>query len=66
MRLREIRTMAKDMGIGMHRMKKAEITPAIQREQKNIECYCLPGVDICQEEACVCGKTIAQPSKMNR
>jgi hypothetical protein len=45
--------MSKDMGIGMYRMKKTGIIRAIQRKEKNIECYGTARVDICQEKACL-------------
>ncbi len=52
MRVQEIREIAKDIGIGTYRMKKTDIIQAIQREEKNIECFGTKRVDICQEEAC--------------
>ena len=52
MRFQDIQKMAKDMGIYTYRMKKTDIIQAIQREEKNIECFGTKRVDICQEEAC--------------
>jgi cystathionine beta-lyase family protein involved in aluminum resistance len=52
MRVQEIREIAKDIGIRPYRMKKTDIIQAIQREEKNIECFGTKRVDICQEEAC--------------
>ncbi len=53
MRFQEIRAIAKDMGVGTYRMKKTDTIQAIQREEKNIECYATERVYICQEEACL-------------
>ena len=53
MRLEEIRGIAKEMGIGTYRIKKADLVRTIQREENNIECYGTERVDICQEEACL-------------
>jgi len=53
MRFQEIRGLAKERGIGTYRMKKTDIIKAIQRGEKNIECYGTERVYICQEEACL-------------
>jgi hypothetical protein len=53
MRFDEIRSIAKEMGIGTYRMKKTDMVRAIQKVENNIECYGTERVEICQEEACL-------------
>ena len=53
MKYNEIRKMAIDMGINTHRMKKNDLVRAIQREEKNMECFGTPRVEYCNEEICL-------------
>ncbi|MGD9022844.1 MAG: SAP domain-containing protein [Deltaproteobacteria bacterium] len=53
MKFQEIRTIAKDMGIGTYKMNKMDTIRAIQREERNIECYGTERIDVCHEEACL-------------
>ena len=53
MNFNEIRRMAMDMDINTHRMKKADLIQAIQRAEKNIECFGTERVDYCHEEICL-------------
>ena len=53
MRFNEIRRKAKGMQINSHRMNKQDLIRAIQRAERNIDCYATPRVEVCNEEACL-------------
>jgi hypothetical protein len=52
MKFQEIQKIAKEMNINTYRMKKADIIQAIQRTEKNIDCYGTNRVDYCEEQEC--------------
>ena len=51
MTFKEIRIMAKGMGINSYRMKKTDLVRAIQRAENNMQCYGTGRVEYCNEDA---------------
>ncbi|MDL1971237.1 MAG: SAP domain-containing protein [Candidatus Desulfofervidaceae bacterium] len=53
MTLREVRTMAKKMGLKIGKARKAELIRNIQAAEGNIPCYGTNRVEHCGEENCL-------------
>lgn len=53
MTINEIRTKAKNMGINTTKMKKPDMIRAIQRAERNLDCYATLRVEHCGEDACL-------------
>jgi hypothetical protein len=53
MEFKEIRKMAKGMGVKTHRMKKTDVIRTIQREEQNFDCYATDRVHHCEEPTCL-------------
>lgn len=49
----EIRRMAKGKGVNTYGMGKIDTIRAIQRAEKNIECYGTQRVEYCHEDSCL-------------
>ncbi len=53
MKMQELREIAKKRGIKTATMKKVEIIRAIQRDEKNADCYLTGNVDKCGQTECL-------------
>ena len=53
MKIQEIQKIAKNMGINTFRMKKTDIVRAIQSAENNIDCFCTPRIEYCDELLCL-------------
>lgn len=53
MKFQYIQKMAKDLGVNGYRMKKADLIRAIQRAEKNVDCYGTERVEVCDEDTCM-------------
>ena len=51
--MKEIRDMARQMGIRPTRMEKAELVRAIQRAEGNFDCYGTATEEECDQEECL-------------
>lgn len=51
MNLKEIKSMAKDLGIVAGKLKKAELIQAIQTAEKNLPCFGTK--DSCEQDTCL-------------
>ena len=49
----EIKTIAKQNGIKVSKLKKAELIKQIQLAEGNFDCYATPAVSSCGQEACL-------------
>jgi len=49
----EIRRMAKEKSVNTYGMGKIDTIRAIQRKEKNIECYGTQRVEYCHEDSCL-------------
>lgn len=61
MNINEVRKTAKMLGVNTRNMKKREIILAIQRAEKNIDCFGSDRVNICGEETCLWREDCYQP-----
>ncbi|RQW87056.1 MAG: SAP domain-containing protein [Geobacter sp.] len=52
MKLEDVKKVAKDRGIQIKNMKKAEIIRAIQRDERNNDCYNTESSDSCGQFSC--------------
>lgn len=52
MKVQDIRTKAREMGIKPNKMKKTDLIRAIQRSEGNVECYATDRVEHCGELDC--------------
>jgi len=53
MKLEDVKKIAKDRGIQIKNMKKAEIIQAIQRDERNNDCYNTDFSDSCGQFSCI-------------
>ncbi len=53
MTVKEIREKAKQVGVNVNKMKKADAIRTIQRAEETYECFGTPRVNECGEEACL-------------
>ncbi|HNR14848.1 MAG TPA: SAP domain-containing protein [Thermodesulfobacteriota bacterium] len=53
MNINAVRSKAKSLGINTRNMKKTDIIRAIQRAERNIECYGSERVRVCGEVHCL-------------
>lgn len=51
--MKEIREMARQLGIRSNRMRKAELVRAIQRAEGNFDCYGTAAEEECDQEECL-------------
>jgi len=51
--MKEIRAMARELGVRSARMEKAEIIRAIQRAEGNFDCYGTATEEECDQEECL-------------
>ena len=51
--IKEIREMAKQLGVRSARMRKAELIQAIQRAEGNFDCYGTSTKEECDQEECL-------------
>jgi len=63
MTVKEIQTMAKNMGLKVGRLKKAEIIRKIQTAEGNIPCFGTERVRYCEEENCLWRKDCLKANK---
>jgi hypothetical protein len=65
MKMQEVRTMAKKMGINSFGKSKAELIRDIQRKEGNFDCYGTAG-DYCDQEACLFRSSCLNENKEKR
>ena len=53
MQLTEIKTLAKQYGVKVSKLKKAELIKEIQKAEGNFDCYATPSSGYCDQEACL-------------
>ena len=53
MKLEDVKKIAKDRGIQIKNMKKAELIRAIQRDEENNDCYNTDSSDSCGQFSCI-------------
>ncbi len=53
MELREIREMAKALGVDATGMGKAEVVRAVQRAEGEVDCYASAAAEECDQEDCM-------------
>ena len=53
MKVEDIRTKAKSMGIKPNRMNKTELIRAIQRDEANVDCFATDRIEHCEEFDCL-------------
>ena len=53
MKVEEIKTIAREMGVNVNRMKKPEAIRSIQRAENNIDCYATIAVESCRQHECL-------------
>ena len=53
MKMQKIQVMAKGKGINTFRMKKTDMVRAIQRAENNVDCFCTPRIEYCDELLCL-------------
>ncbi len=63
MTVKEIQTMAKNMGLKVGRLKKAELIRKIQTAEGNIPCFGTERVHYCHEEMCLWRKDCLKANK---
>jgi hypothetical protein len=51
--MKEIRAMARELGVRSARMEKAELIRAIQRAEGNFDCYGTATEEECDQEECL-------------
>lgn len=56
MKVIEIREIAKKHGLGTGKMKKSELIRAIQKAERNDQCFNTGISSVCGEETCLWGK----------
>jgi len=53
MQMTEIKTIAKQYGVKVSKLKKTELIKTIQLAEGNIDCFATPAVDSCGQETCL-------------
>ncbi len=53
MNMTDIKAIAKERGVKIGRLKKAELVRSIQKAEDNPECFCTSFSDQCGQEGCL-------------
>ncbi|HDD45085.1 MAG TPA: SAP domain-containing protein [Candidatus Desulfofervidus auxilii] len=66
MTLKEVKAIAKKMGLRIGRMKKAELIRSIQKAEGNIPCFATDRVYECGEENCLWREDCLKENKKSK